>query len=495
MWNHKEDQSNHKERIERNQNDSGSEEKSLKLEDSDQTVSTSVLDSGKITSNNDLNSKSPQCQCDEFDKSEFEDLKICLCSLRNFSLNLFDLQPSYSTPYLQSQPMFYDNPGQLFNYIRKCRRWIKVSRPNNTSRLEEFSLTTYNILSQNLLLNHLYLYQNLNRSDLEWIERSNRLKKELIDLNSDIFCLQEVHMQNFTTSILPWLKKLGYQEVSKQKTGENHDGCSILFKKTKFQLQDSLEIQMNRLDLSCLLDRDQIALVVKLKPIGKLRTSDTNLIIANTHLLFNPKRGDIKLAQLRLLLAEIQRFAVWNRPNQIPCEDPFKMKYFPIILCGDFNSEPGSPLIKFLENGEFNFDGLRSGDISGQFDGKHKGRFLCKNDILLNGIDSNSCYDEKSMKNTATESNDEKDLNLKHVLNLQSVYPTVDEFNNPLVSIATMYDQGLVDHLFYSRNHQNLQLAAFHQLMSKRNLAKIGSLPNSILGSDHISLSAKFYLS
>ena len=32
------------------------------------------------------------------------------------------------------------------------------------------------------------------------------------------------------------------------------------------------------------------------------------LCVATTHMLFNPKRGDIKLAQLAVLLAELDRF-------------------------------------------------------------------------------------------------------------------------------------------------------------------------------------------
>lgn len=353
-------------------------------------------------------------------------------------------------------------------------------------------------MAQNLLLNHLYLYRDSNKSDLEWLERSNRLKQELLELNSDIFCLQEVHLENFTTSILPTLQERGYQVVSKLKTGQNHDGCSILFKKNKFRLQDSLEIQMNRPDVSNLLDRDQVALVVKLRPIGRFRAeNNTNLIVANTHLLFNPKRGDIKLAQLRLLLAEIQRFAIRNDSANTATKDPFKMNYFPIILCGDFNSEPKSALIEFIKKGQFNFRGLYSGDISGQREGFEKGRMLQKSDLVLNGIDFNTCFTNCTNESIETSNifDESEDLTVRHVFDFKSVYPIMDQFNLQFISTSTHFDCGLVDHLFYSHNHKNLRLSAFKQLMNKQNLKKIGNIPNSILGSDHIALSAKFYLS
>nr|XP_027197219.1 protein angel homolog 2-like [Dermatophagoides pteronyssinus] len=437
-------------------------------------------------------------QCNEYDQFKSDDdQQICLCKL-NYSINLFDYSP-YNYHQRSIKSMIFDNPGQIYNYINRCRRWIKVKEPDNVElRHNQFSITTYNILAQNLLLNHLYLYRENNKSDLEWLERSNRLKQELLELNSDIFCFQEFHLENFTTSILPTLKKRGYQMISKLKTGQNYDGCSILFKTNKFQLQDCLEIQMNRLDVSHLLDRDQVALVVKLRPIGRFYPENsTNLIVANTHLLFNPRRGDIKLAQLRLLLAEIQRFAIRNDSTNTITKDPYKMDYFPIILCGDFNSEPNSPLIEFIKNGRYNFHGLYSGDISGQRDGFEKGRLLRKSDLQMNGIDLNTCFtNNESIENHSNidEYTEDNNLFVRHVFDFKSVYPTIDQFNLKFISTSTHFDCGLVDHIFYSHNHKNLHLSAFKQLMNKQNLKKIGNIPNSILGSDHIALSAKFFL-
>lgn len=51
------------------------------------------------------------------------------------------------------------------------------------------------------------------------------------------------------------------------------------------------------------LDRDNIALLVVLKH------QELNQLIcfANTHILFNPKRGDIKLGQIKLLLDHLSQ--------------------------------------------------------------------------------------------------------------------------------------------------------------------------------------------
>jgi len=51
--------------------------------------------------------------------------------------------------------------------------------------------------------------------------------------------------------------------------------------------------------------------------------------------LFNPKRGDVKLGQIRLLLEKANALSEkWDK--------------IPIVLAGDFNSTPDSAIYKFL---------------------------------------------------------------------------------------------------------------------------------------------------
>jgi hypothetical protein len=88
------------------------------------------------------------------------------------------------------------------------------------------------------------------------------------------------------------------------------------------------------------------------------------ICIANTHLLFNPKRGDIKLAQLQLLFAEIDKIAYFESENNTP-------NYYPIILTGDMNSEPNCPLYTFMKSGKLHYSGLIACDLSGQKEGRN----------------------------------------------------------------------------------------------------------------------------
>lgn len=71
------------------------------------------------------------------------------------------------------------------------------------------------------------------------------------------------------------------------------------------------------------------------------------LCVANTHVLYNPRRGDVKLAQVAILLAEVDKVARLADGS-----------YCPIILCGDLNSVPDSPLYNFIRNGQLQYQGM-----------------------------------------------------------------------------------------------------------------------------------------
>lgn len=73
--------------------------------------------------------------------------------------------------------------------------------------------------------------------------------------------------------------------------------------------------------------------------------------MATTHLLYNPKRQDVRLAQTQLLLAEVERLSYHKNSNGTA-------KYWPIIITGDFNSTPDSPIYKLITEGYFKYDHL-----------------------------------------------------------------------------------------------------------------------------------------
>ncbi|KAM8819280.1 protein angel homolog 2 isoform 4-T4 [Rhynchonycteris naso] len=212
----------------------------------------------------------------------------------------------------------------------------------------DFSVMSYNILSQNLLEDNSHLYRHCQRPVLHWSFRFPNILKEIKHFDADVLCLQEVQEDHYGTEIRPSLESLGYHCEYKIRTGRKPDGCAICFKHSKFSLLSVNPVEFYRPDVP-LLDRDNVGLVLLLQP--KIPSGASPAIcVANTHLLYNPRRGDIKLTQLAMLLAEISSVAHQKDGS-----------FCPIVMCGDFNSVPGSPLYSFIKEGKLNYEGLAIG--------------------------------------------------------------------------------------------------------------------------------------
>ena len=108
-----------------------------------------------------------------------------------------------------------------------------------------------------------------------------------------------------------------------------------------------------------------------------LQTQD-KVVVANTHVLFNPRRGDIKLAQLMILLAEIDKCAYLGPSpdaqhlGNLGWWDATKTEHYcPVIVTGDFNMEPQCELYKFLIGGLIDYEDLLVREMAGQEEGSY----------------------------------------------------------------------------------------------------------------------------
>lgn len=141
----------------------------------------------------------------------------------------------------------------------------------------------------------------------------------------------------------------GFTCFYKRRTGCKTDGCAVCYKPTRFRLLCASPVEYFRPGLD-LLNRDNVGLVLLLQPLvpeGLGQVSVAPLCVANTHVLYNPRRGDIKLAQMAILLAEVDKVARLSDGSHCP-----------IILCGDLNSVPDSPLYNFIRDGELQYHGM-----------------------------------------------------------------------------------------------------------------------------------------
>lgn len=146
------------------------------------------------------------------------------------------------------------------------------------------------------------------------------------------------------------LSSPGYDCVYKRRTGTKTDGCAVCYNTKRFTTLSVRLLEFHRHD-SELLDRDNVGIVLLLQPTTAhgegIRFRP--ICVANTHLLFNPRRGDVKLAQLAIVLAEIDSVVRQCKVEGHECE---------IILCGDFNSLPNMPLYQLIVTGQLYYHGL-----------------------------------------------------------------------------------------------------------------------------------------
>ncbi|XP_021346985.1 protein angel homolog 2-like isoform X2 [Mizuhopecten yessoensis] len=408
--------------------------------------------------------------------------------------------------------------------------WTTIGRQclfgNYSYHGTDFTVMSYNVLAQNLLYDNINLYVNSEEKYLEWNYRKHVLLHEIKEHLPDVLCLQEVNLEHYKSFFVPELSKLGYKGEFQKRTGsDKFDGCATFYNAHRFKMVKCSHLCYKR--QYSILDRDNVALIMKLEPVTK-RKRRRELCVANTHLLFNPKRGDIKLAQMVLLLTEIKKMSLTLTGDG-------HTTHIPTILCGDFNLVPESDLYQFLADGYLNFEGLLTRTLSGQRGGR-RGResYLPRNffpselnisdhctyvkenqlDMPPSNQKSSSQYfteDEIPSSSSAQIQRDsqgafsvrrEDSGCLWHNLNFVSSYKhRIERLGKSVKEVTTHHghDSAIVDFIFYNRNHRDtkegcLTLLGRLGLMSEEELNQIGTFPSKHHPSDHLPILSRFLL-
>ncbi|KAF7670227.1 hypothetical protein LDENG_00043500 [Lucifuga dentata] len=410
----------------------------------------------------------------------------------------------------------------------------------------DFTVMSYNILAQDLLEAHKELYTHCPLEVLEWSYRCSLLLWEIQKLVPDILCLQEVQENHYNEHLHPVLSQMGYTCVYKRRTENKTDGCAICYRSDRFSELSVTLLEFCRPETE-LLNRHNVGIVLLLRPVvtqgSEVKAKGLPLCVANTHLLFNPRRGDVKLAQLAIMLAEID--GVFKS-----CK--VKGEHCNIILCGDFNSVPHKPLYQLITTGQLFYKGLPAWMVSGQEDLSQKtqhhrlfaplwpsslgisdncqystdkqtfekqsqdsGKHQYSRDLLMQlRFCPASCVRPLDLElipgvtdNTpdASRTNQPNDQRLRHRishrLDLQSVYKHILPGSGHS-EVTTLHSEAgaTVDYIFYSpkhvlpSDHAGLKLLGCLSLLSEDVLWSLNGLPSHIFPSDHLSLLAKFQL-
>ncbi|PON94493.1 Endonuclease/exonuclease/phosphatase [Trema orientale] len=240
--------------------------------------------------------------------------------------------------------------------VENPRNWVHSSRDSSCYK-DKVVIVSYNILGVENASNHKDLYLKVPPKFLEWDRRKTLIREEIHQYNASILCLQEVDRFNDVKDLF---QKDGFKGVYKGRTGEAYDGCAIFWKEELFTLlhQENIEFQnfglRNNVAQLCVLKMNQHNSALDADPQSLAAPiQNRSLVIGNIHVLFNPNRGDIKLGQVRLLLEKAYKLSQdWGR--------------IPVLLCGDLNSIPQSPIYQFLASSKLDIRLYDRRKISGQ---------------------------------------------------------------------------------------------------------------------------------
>lgn len=375
------------------------------------------------------------------------------------------------------------------------RVWEPVGKRSDKSAGSsfKFKVMSYNVLAQYLLECHPYLYTDCSPRNLKWKVRAARLYDEINSLAPDIICLQEVqasHLKNFYNKF----EEIGYTGIFKQKTGNRKDGCAIYYKQSMFEKEEHISVEFNQPELP-ILNRDNIGVMVKLVPRCMPRMP---IVVATTHLLYNPKRTDVRLAQIQVFLAELDRFAYYNNGKE--------SGHLPIIMTGDLNSTPNSAVIKLLDKGHVSASKFRDSSdwqrIGVTDNCQHLSVYLDRLQGKTTEFSTTQIYNSE-YRPAASEGQSPPALReghrelfngnlIGHSLNLVSAYKKYKP--DAQCEASTFQDSWVtVDYIYFSCC-ASLKLLERLRLPTASECEVLDCLPNDVYASDHLALAALFEL-
>ncbi|XP_011302782.1 protein angel isoform X2 [Fopius arisanus] len=407
---------------------------------------------------------------------------------------------------------------------REVRQWKSVGNGNitgNSSTNGEgdfiLRLLTYNILAQNLLETHSYLYKYHNESALSWERRKPLIHQEIIEAGANVICIQEMQMDHLEEFIMPFAAN-GFDYLYKKRTNDMRDGLLLLFRRNQLKLVDHVHVEYHQTSTD-ILNRDNVGIVAKFS----LRDSpETHIVISTTHLLYNPKRSDVRLAQTQVLFAELERISFIENTRDGP-------NYHPIIVCGDFNLQPFTGVYQFIVDGNFQYLGKgRKLEESGF---RRLSNSLIPSSLLItdncqhfnvltrrlrgSGDEQTMLYSKEETreenrespgsiipKEVDIESSDYQKITitegqyatfssgaLTHPFKIKSVYAHSNCSGE--AEATTHQDQWItVDYIFYT----DIELLDRYRLPTVAECKEFPAIPNFVVGSDHLCLGATFKL-
>lgn len=383
--------------------------------------------------------------------------------------------------------------NQVVNQPPSNRDWLVLDETGKHSANgvndNKFTALSYNTLCDKYATNQQYGYAPSRA--LAWEFRRDLLLDEIRGHDADIVCLQEIDQRSYHEYFREQLAYNDYKGVywpkgraagMAEEDAKLVDGCATFFKGSKYILLEKNMIHFGQTAVrrpdakgqddiyNRLWQKDNIAVVVFLEN----RLTGERLIVVNAHVYWDPAYKDVKLVQVAIMMEEVTQLAEkyvkippctdktafrFSEPEDgkegtsTPAEPGPSVEYtsasqIPILVCGDFNSCPGSAVYNLLAHG----------------------RMAEEHPDL-----------EKRLYGNLSR------VGMSHPFTMKSAYSSIGELN------FTNYTPGftdVIDYIWYSSN--SLQVAALLGDVDKEYLKRVPGFPNYHFPSDHIALMAEF---
>lgn len=403
-------------------------------------------------------------------------------------------------------------PTREYSNTDDHRHWINNTTPPPPSA-GRFTIVSFNILGVDNANQHWReLYWHIPPFIMDWNYRKRRILLELGLWSPDIMCLQEVdRFEDLQVDLV----QQGYEGLYKGRTGGSSDGCAIFWRTKKFALLQEESIEYEELNL-----RHNVAqlCVLRAKYEGQSRSKrsrpkgveDNLVVVCNIHVLFNPNRGDIKLGQVRHLLEKAYSLSqAWGG--------------IPVVVAGDFNSVPQSPLYEYLRNGTLivtNYDrraisgqvgrsqgGVRQTRVArwtstSQFSIANEDRTIQTEASVVSsdcGVIEDLCAQpfEWTLEELQTATGIASESLMKHNLELESAYSCIKgsretrdtSCHEPLVTTHHGNFMGTVDYIWFTKGLKPVRVL---ECLPLHILQRTKGLPSKKWGSDHLALACDF---
>ena len=351
------------------------------------------------------------------------------------------------------------NQQEKQNFIHyKLKKEISTEGNNNSTN--KVSLLSHNILNQIFM-------KKFNRPDLNIDDRMNKITQEILELDPDIFCLQEADIYVYKKYLLKKDMEQ-YNILYGINCGSSFINI-IAYKKEKFELKSfknfsllflgksagnrgimTVDLQLINPDTSNNINNKE-----KEKDKENLNNNNKNITIYNVH--FPWKYENDRILLLNILFQHIKENHNIDENNSI-------------FIVGDFNSEPPSRTIKLfyfnkIKNDKRNFYIKKFKNKKKTFDLQT----LQLSQYIYNHFKFQSAYQcyskEKMIKG--------------------------DIMRHPLFTSRTKFYKRTIDYIFFSKN---AQINKILKLPKYYNVDKEKFLPSKEYPSDHLKLFAEFYL-